>query len=64
VNTAPLGNGYWQYDMTLLAAPAERRRTTEWHQRVTGMTLQGRWVVEDTATGQRRYRVLPSTELR
>jgi hypothetical protein len=100
VNSAALGNGYWQYYMTLLTAPAEvfagalpqmteiwqswsisqgemnrrtaqamltmqetnrimqstaeGRRTTEWHQRLTGMTLQGRWVVEDTTTGQRR----------
>jgi len=99
VNTAALGNGYWQYYMTLLTAPAELfphalplmteiwqswsisqgemsrrtaqamltmqetnrimqstaegRRTTEWHQHLTGMTLQGRWVVEDTTTGQR-----------
>jgi len=99
VNTALLGNGYWQYYMTLLTAPveifpqalplmtevwqswsisqgemnrrtaqamltmretnrimqstAEGRRTTEWHQRLTGMTLQGRWVIEDTTTGQR-----------
>ena len=94
------GNGYWQYYMRMLTAPAEAfatalpqmteiwqswsisqgemsrrtaramltmqetnrimqstaegRRTTEWHQRLTGMTLQGRWVVEDTTTGQRR----------
>lgn len=100
VNTALLGNGYWQYYMTLLTAPveifpqalplmtevwqswsisqgemnrrtaqamltmqetnrimqstAEGRRTTEWHQRLTGMTLQGRWVIEDTTTGQRK----------
>ncbi len=100
VNTALLGNGYWQYYMTLLTAPAEifpqalplmtevwqswsisqgemnrrtaqamltmqetsrimqstaeGRRTTEWHQRLTGMTLQGRWVIEDTTTGQRQ----------
>ena len=100
VNSAALGNGYWQYYMTLLTAPveifpqalpqmtevwqswsisqgemnrrtaqamltmqetsrimqstAEGRRTTEWHQRLTGMTLQGRWVVEDTTTGQRQ----------
>ena len=102
VNSATLGNGYWQwqYYMTLLTAPAEvfpqalpqmteiwqswsisqgemnrrtaqamltmqetnrimqstaeGRRTTEWHQRLTGMTLQGRWVVEDTTTGQRQ----------
>jgi hypothetical protein len=99
VNTANLGNGYWQYYMTLLTAPAEifpnalplmteiwqswsisqgemnrrtalamltmqetnrimqataeGRRTTQWHQHLTGMTLQGRWVVEDTLTGQR-----------
>jgi len=99
VNTAMLGNGYWQYDMTLLTAPveifpqalplmtevwqswsisqgemnrrtaqamltmqetnrimqstAEGRRTTEWHQQLTGMTLAGRWVIEDTASGQR-----------
>jgi hypothetical protein len=86
VNTALLGNGYWQYYMTLLTAPveiftqalplmtevwqscsisqgemnrrttAEGRRTTEWHQRLTGMTLQGRWVIEDTTTGQRMER--------
>jgi len=102
VNTAPLGNGYWQYYMTLLTAPVEifppalplmtevwqswsisqgemnrrtaqamltmqetnritqstveGRRTTEWHQRLTGMTLQGRWVIEDTTTGQRMER--------
>ena len=96
VNTAPLGNGCWQYYMTLLTAPveifppalplmtevwqswsisqgemnrrtaqamltmqettAEGRRTTEWHQRLTGMTLQGRWVIEDTTTGQRMER--------
>lgn len=102
VNTALLGNGYWQYYMTLLTAPAEifpqalplmteiwqswsisqgemnrrtaqamltmqetnrimqstaeGRRTTEWHQRLTGMTLQGRWVIEDTTTGQRQER--------
>ena len=102
VNTALLGNGYWQYYMTLLTAPveifspalplmtevwqswsisqgemnrrtaqamltmqetnrimqstAEGRRTTEWHQRLTGMTLQGRWVIEDTMTGQRMER--------
>lgn len=100
VNTAMLGNGYWQYYMTLLTAPAEifpqalplmteiwqswsisqgemnrrtaqamltmqetsrimqstaeGRRTTEWHQRLTGMTLQGRWVIEDTTTGRRQ----------
>jgi len=100
VNSAALGNGYWQYYMRMLTAPAEAfatalpqmteiwqswsisqgemsrrtaqamltmqetnrimqstaegRRTTEWHQRLTGMTLQGRWVVEDTTTGQRR----------
>jgi hypothetical protein len=100
VNTAMLGNGYWQYYMTLLTAPAEifpqalplmtevwqswsisqgemnrrtaramltmqetnrimqstaeGRRTTQWHQHLTGMTLQGRWVIEDTTTGQRR----------
>jgi len=102
-----LGNGYWQYYMTLLTAPveifpqalplmtevwqswsisqgemnrrtaqamltmqetnrimqstAEGRRTTQWHQRLTGqwhrrltrMTRQGRWVIEDTPTGQR-----------
>jgi hypothetical protein len=100
VNSAALGNGFWQYYMTLLTAPAEvfplalpqmteiwqswsisqgemnrrtaqamltmqetnrimqstaeGRRTTEWHQRLTGMTLQGRWVVEDTTTGQRQ----------
>lgn len=99
VNTALLGNGYWQYYMTLLTAPAEvfpqalpmmtevwqswsisqgemnrrtaqamltmqetsrimqstaeGRRTTQWHQHLTGMTLQGRWVIEDTTTGQR-----------
>lgn len=99
VNTAMLGNGYWQYYMTLLTAPAEifpqalplmteiwqswsirqgemnrrtaqamltmqetnrimqstaeGRRTTQWHQHLTGMTLQGRWVIEDTTTGQR-----------
>ena len=99
VNTAALGNGYWQYYMTLLTAPAdifsqalplmteiwqswsisqgemnrrtaqamltmqetnrimqstaEGRRTTQWHQSLTGMTLQGRWVIEDTTTGQR-----------
>jgi hypothetical protein len=87
VNSAALGNGYWQYYMTLLTAPAEvfpqalpqmteiwqpwsisqgemnrrtaqamltmqetnrimqstseGRRTTEWHQHLTGMTLQG-----------------------
>ena len=100
VNSAALGNGYWQYYVTLLTAPgevfaaalpqmteiwqswsisqgemnrrtaqamltmqetnrimqstAEGRRTTEWHRRLTGLTLQGRWVVEDTTTGQRR----------
>jgi hypothetical protein len=99
VNSAALGNGYWQYYMTLLApaevfpqalpqmteiwqswsisqgemnrrtaqamltmqetnrimqSTSEGRRTTEWHQRLTGMTLQGRWVVEDTTTGQRQ----------
>ena len=100
MNSAALGNGYWQYYMRMLTAPAEAfatalpqmteiwqswsisqgemsrrtaqamltmqetnrimqstaegRRTTEWHQRLTGMTLQGRWVVEDTTTGQRR----------
>ncbi|MFI5329123.1 MAG: hypothetical protein ACHQ7H_23020, partial [Candidatus Rokuibacteriota bacterium] len=105
VNTAMLGNGYWQYYMTLLTAPAEifppalplmtevwqswsisqgemnrrtaqamltmqetsrimqstaeGRRTTEWHQRLTGMTLQGRWVIEDTTTGQRLERSQP-----
>ena len=99
VNTAALGNGYWQYYVTLLTAPAdiisqalplmteiwqswsisqgemnrrtaqamltmqetsrimqstaEGRRTTQWHQSLTGMTLQGRWVIEDTTTGQR-----------
>jgi hypothetical protein len=99
VNTAALGNGHWQYYMTLLTAPAdtfsqalplmteiwqswsisqgemnrrtaqamlmmqetnrimqstaEGRRTTQWHQSLTGMTLQGRWVIEDTTTGQR-----------
>ena len=99
VNTAALGNGYWQYYMTLLTAPAdifpqalplmseiwqswsisqgemnrrtaqamltmqetnrimqstaEGRRTTQWHQSLTGMTLQGRWIIEDTTTGQR-----------
>lgn len=99
VNTADLGNGYWQFYMTLLTAPAESfaqalpvmtevwqswgisqgemnrrtaeamltmretnqimqstaegRRTTEWHQQLTGMTLQGRWVIEDTGTGKR-----------
>ena len=102
VNTAMLGNGYWQYYMTLLTAPAEifpqalplmtevwqswsisqgemnrrtaqamltmqetnrimqstaeGRRTTQWHQHLTGMTLQGRWVIEDTTTGQRMER--------
>ena len=126
VNTAMLGNGYWQYYMTLLTAPAEifpqalplmtevwqswstsqgemnRRtaqamltmqetnriaqstaegqRTTQRHQHLTGMTLQGRWVIEDTTTGQRmdfsqeintlfekfpgRYRVVPSDHLK
>jgi hypothetical protein len=83
VNTAMLGNGYWQYCMTLLTAPAEifpqalplmtevwqswsisqgemNRRTAQAmlthagdHQHLTGMTLQGRWVIEDTTTGQR-----------
>ena len=99
MNTANLGNGSWQYYMTLLTAPAEifpgalpvmteiwqswsisqgemnrrtaiamltmpetnrimqstaeGRRTTQWHQSLTGMTLQGRWVLEDTRTGQR-----------
>ena len=61
-------------------ATAEGRRTTEWHQRLTG-ALQGRWVIEDTTTGQRmersqqeinalferfpgRYRVVPSDQLK
>ncbi len=26
------------------------------HQPLTGMTLQGRWVIEDTTTGQRMER--------
>ena len=37
----------------IMQSTAEGRRTTEWHQRLTGMTLQGRWVIEDTTTGQR-----------
>jgi hypothetical protein len=99
VNTANLSNGFWQYYMTAVFAPAEvfaqslpmmleiwhswnlsqgemsrrtataiatmketnaimqqtaeGRRTTQWHQELTGMTLQGRWVIEDTQTGQR-----------
>lgn len=38
----------------IMQSTAEGRRTTEWHQSLTGMTLQGRWVVEDTQTGQRK----------
>ncbi|MFZ4759078.1 MAG: hypothetical protein ACOYLX_13020 [Burkholderiaceae bacterium] len=99
VNTADLGNGYWQFYMSMVTAPAEAfgaalpqmlriwhswsispgemtrrtataittmkethaiiqqtaegRRLQEWHQLQTGMTLRGRWVVEDTVTGQR-----------
>jgi hypothetical protein len=102
VNTANLGNGYWQYYMTVVTAPtevftqalpvmmevwqsasvsqgemnrrtslalltmqetnrimqstAEGRRTTQWHQYLTGMTLRGRWVIEDTQTGRREER--------
>ena len=37
-----------------MQSTAEGRRTTEWHRRLTGMTLRGRWVVEDTTTGQRQ----------
>ena len=37
----------------IMQSTAEGRRTTQWHQHLTGMTLQGRWVVEDTLTGQR-----------
>jgi hypothetical protein len=40
----------------IMQSTAEGRRTTEWHQRLTGMTLQGRWVIEDTTTGQRMER--------
>ncbi len=100
VNTADLGNGYWQFYMTLLTAPAnvfadafptmikiweswsmsqgemsrrtakaiqtmketneimqstaEGRRTNEWHQKLTGMTLQGNWVIENNNTKERR----------
>lgn len=100
VNSADLGNGYWQFYMSLLTAPtalfaqalpqmvavwqswgisqgemnrrtsealltmkethrilqetAEGRRSTDWHRQLTGMTLQGRWVIEDTRTGERR----------
>ncbi len=100
VNTADLGNGYWQFYMTLLTAPnkqfskalpimikiwqswsmsqgemsrrtalalqtmkqtnqimqstSEGRKTTEWHQKLTGMNLQGRWVIENTRTKERR----------
>ncbi|MFZ1288554.1 MAG: hypothetical protein WAR79_00570 [Melioribacteraceae bacterium] len=100
VNTADLGNGYWQYYMTLLTAPkkefekalpvmieiweswsmsqgemnrrtaqalqtmketnqimqstAEGRRTSEWHQKLTGMTLQGHWIIENNNTKERR----------
>jgi len=74
VNTAALGNGYWQSwsisqgEMNrrtaqamltmqetnrIMQSTAEGRRTTQWHQSLTGMTLQGRWVIEDTTTGQR-----------
>ena len=37
----------------IMQSTAEGRRTTQWHQHLTGMTLQGRWVIEDTTTGQR-----------
>ena len=66
--------------LTMQETTAEGRRTTEWHQRLTG-ALQGRWVIEDTTTGQRmersqqeinalferfpgRYRVVPSDQLK
>jgi hypothetical protein len=38
----------------IMQSTAEGRRTTQWHQTLTGMTLQGRWVIEDTVTQQRR----------
>ena len=39
--------------LTMQETTAEGRRTTQWHQHLTGMTLQGRWVIEDNTTGQR-----------
>ncbi len=36
-----------------MTRPARELLTTQWHQHLTGMMLQGRWVVEDTLTGQR-----------
>jgi hypothetical protein len=107
VNSAALGNGYWQYYMTLLTAPAEvfpqalpqmteiwqpwsisqgemnrrtaqamltmqetnrimqstseGRRTTEWHQHLTGMTLQGYSLFERFPG---RYRVVRASDLK
>ncbi len=40
----------------IMQSTAEGRRTTDRHQRLTGMTLQGRWVIEYTTTGQRMER--------
>ena len=109
VNSAALGNGYWQwqYYVTLLTAPAEvfpqalpqmteiwqpwsisqgemnrrtaqamltmqetnrimqstseGRRTTEWHQHLTGMTLQGYSLFERFPG---RYRVVRASDLK
>src|SRR5216683_3696642 len=107
VNSAALGNGYWQYYMTVLTAPAEvfpqalpqmteiwqpwsisqgemnrrtaqamltmqetnrimqstseGRRTTEWHQHLTGMTLQGYSLFERFPG---RYRVVRASDLK
>lgn len=37
----------------IMQSTAEGRRTTQWHQEVTGLTLSGRWVIEDTTNGER-----------
>lgn len=100
VNSANLGNGYWQFYMSVVTAPAaafpqafpqmiaawqswsvsnaemqrrtaqalgtmketsaimqataEGRRTSAWQQQLTGLTLAGRWVIEDSRDGSRR----------